>query len=360
MSKGKKTCFLLLILLVNMTALVSGCQRRDKEQYLTASGTIEATEVKVMAEVGGTLQDVAIKEGDMVATGQILACLDQSGYQIPVAQAEAGVEAAQAALAEARAGARSQEITAAEQEAARLEAGVRTAAEQVATLQEQVNLLADNLQRAQKLFQAGALPEQELRNRESQYNQARHQLEGTQAQLEGAKAQLEGARARLDLLRAGSTGYTLDRLAAGVKQNQSSLEQAQLNLGKTILKAPAAGLVSSVNYAKGELVRPGAEVATLLDTANLWLNVYIPENRLGEVKVGQAVQIQADPYPGQSFPGQVEYIAPQAEFTPRNVQTREERVNLVFRVKIRVTGGQDQLRPGLPVDVTFLPAEHGQ
>ncbi|MBC7323924.1 MAG: HlyD family efflux transporter periplasmic adaptor subunit [Moorella sp. (in: Bacteria)] len=106
----------------------------------------------------------------------------------------------------------------------------------------------------------------------------------------------------------------------------------------------------------GELVRPGAEVLTLLDTHNMWLNVYIPENRLGEVKIGQQVQIQIDPYPDQSFPGQVEYISPQAEFTPRNVQTREDRVNLVFRVKIRVTGGQDKLRPGLPADVTFLPA----
>ncbi|WP_258358545.1 HlyD family secretion protein [Moorella sulfitireducens] len=339
MGKGERTGLGLLAILLLILVLITGCQPREKEKLLKASGTIEATEIKVTAEVGGTLQDLTVKEGDTIPAGKIIGHLDQAAYQIQVDQAAAAVAAARAALAEARAGARSQEIAAAEQEVARLDA-------QVAAVQEQVTLLEDNLRRARELFQAGALPEQELVNLESQYNQGQHQLAA-------ARAQLEAAKSRLALLQAGSTPYTLDRLAAGVQQSEKNLALAQLNLNKTTLRSPAAGLVASVNFEKGELVPQGAEVVTILDLNNLWLNVYIPENRLGEVQVGQPVQITVDTFPGHSFPGRVEYIAPQAEFTPRQVQTTEDRVNLVFRVKILVTGGQDKLRPGLPADVTF-------
>ncbi|KFD42452.1 hypothetical protein DK28_0205390 [Peptococcaceae bacterium SCADC1_2_3] len=143
-------------------------------------------------------------------------------------------------------------------------------------------------------------------------------------------------------------------MTAATRQNEGSLELAQLNLKKTRLVAPANGIVAGCNFEEGELIRPGAEVVTLLDYKNLWLNVYVPENKLSQVKVGRRVQIQVDTYPGKTFSGQVEYISPQAEFTPRNVQTKEDRVNLVFQVKIRVIEGQEELRPGLPADVKFI------
>lgn len=330
-----------LILFTLLLTFFTGCQLFQREQPLTANGTIEATEVKVVAEVGGTLQKLAVKEGDRVQAGQLIALLDDSSYRLLTDQARAGLAGSQASLAEARAGARAQEIEAARREADRLEALAAGAREQAA-LQE------DNFRRTKELFQAGALPEQELFAAEVQYNTARHQLEA-------AQAQLEAARARLALLEAGSREQTIERLAAAVKQGESNLALARLNLEKTRLKAPADGVVASCNFTEGELIRPGAEVATLLNDRDLWLWVYIPENRLGQVKAGQPVQIRVDAYPGKTFPGQVEYISPKAEFTPRNVQTREDRVNLVFRVKIRVTGGREELKPGLPADVTFAP-----
>ncbi|MBE3572188.1 MAG: TolC family protein [Moorella humiferrea] len=243
MGKGKTASLVLLAVLILTLALLTGCQFQETENVLTASGTIEATEVKVIAEVGGTLQELTVKEGDTIQAGKINGRLDPALYQIQVAQAGAGVAAARAALAEARAGARSEEIAAAEQEVARLDA-------QVAAVQEQVTLLEDNFRRARELFQAGALPEQELVNRESQYSQTRHQLEA-------ARAQLEGAKSRLVLLQAGSTPYTLERLVAGVKQSEANLAVARLNLSKTALRSPAAGLVASVNFETGELVPPG-------------------------------------------------------------------------------------------------------
>lgn len=329
-----------LVLFALLFAFLSGCQFSfQKAQPLTANGTIEATEVKVVAEVGGTLQKLAVKEGDRVQAGQLIARLDDSSYRLLADQARAGLAGAQASLAEARAGARAQEIEAARREAERLAALAAGAREQAA-LQE------DNFRRAKELFQAGALPEQELLAVETRFSTARHQLEA-------AQAQLEAARARLALLEAGSPEQTIERLAAAVKQSESNLALARLNLEKTRLAAPADGVVAGCNFTEGELIRPGAEVATLLNDRDLWLWVYIPENRLGQVKVGQPVQIRVDAYPGKTFPGQVEYISPKAEFTPRNVQTREDRVNLVFRIKIRVTGGREELKPGLPADVTF-------
>lgn len=328
-----------LTVLTILSLFLAGCQSPKKEQTLTANGTIEATEVKVAAEVGGTLKKLAVKEGDRVQAGQVIGQLNERNYRVLVEQAGAGVAGARAALAEARAGAREQEIEASHREVDRLAA-------QVAGAQEQVALQEDNLKRTRELFRAGALPEQELVIREVQSNTARYQLEG-------AQAQLEAARARLTLLQAGSREQTIERLAAAVNQSEGNLELAQLNLRKTRLIAPVDGMVASCNFKEGELIRPGAEVVTLLNDRNLWLYVYVPENRLGQVKIGQPVQIQVDTHQGKTFPGQVEYIFPGAEFTPRNVQTREDRVNLVFRVKIRITKGQEELRPGLPADVTF-------
>jgi len=318
---------------------LAGCQFFQKDQPLTANGTIEATEIKVAAEVGGALQKLAVKEGDRVQAGQLIAQLDDSSYRLLADQARAGLTGAQASLAEARAGARAQEIEAARREAERLEALAAGAREQAA-------LLEDNFRRAEELFEAGALPEQERQAAETRFNTARRQLEA-------AQAQLEAAQARLALLEAGSREQTIERLAAGVRQSESSLALARLNLEKTRLAAPADGVVAGCNFKEGEVIRPGAEVATLLNDRDLWLWVYIPENRLGQVKAEQPVQIRVDTYPDKTFPGQVEFISPEAEFTPRNVQTKEDRVNLVFRVKIRVTGGREELKPGLPADVTF-------
>ncbi|OAT87081.1 HlyD family secretion protein [Desulfotomaculum copahuensis] len=339
----KRRCFIFPVLLTAVALLLAGCQSRGQAGPLTANGTIEATEVNVTARVGGTLQKLGVREGDRVKAGQSIGQLDTGSYRIQENQAQAGVAAAQAGLDEAESGARSQEIEAARQD-------VDALAAQVAAAQDQLTLQEDNLKRAQSLFQAGAIPEQALQEQQTACDTARHKLAGIQAQQ-------EAARAKLELLQAGSTPQALDRLSAGVTQSEDSLKLARLNLDWTRLVAPISGTVISRNFEPGELIHPGAQVVTLLDDRDLWLNVYVPENQLNQVNVGQPVQIRVDAYPGKAFPGRVEYISPQAEFTPRNVQTKQDRVNLVFRVKVRVTGGWEQLKPGLPADVTFTPPE---
>lgn len=338
-ANGVKPLFAALIYVLLLALLLAGCAVRGRP--LTANGTIEATEIKVVAEVGGQLKQLLVKEGDMVKAGQLVAKLDDEPYRILVEQVKAAVNTAEASLEEARAGSRTQEIEAARQEVDRLAA-------QVAAAREQLTLQEDSLKRAQALFNAEALSEQELVERQSHARVARYQLEA-------AEAQLEAARARLSLTQAGSRQQVLERLTAGVKQAQENLSLAKLNMQKTRLVAPSAGVVASRNFEEGELIRPGVDVITLLDNRRLWVNVYVPEDKLSSVRIGQNVQISVDAYPNRTFPGKVIYISPKAEFTPRNVQTKKDRVNLVFRVKIQVTGGQNALRPGLPADVTFAP-----
>lgn len=336
--------FIFSALVTAAVFFLAGChlrENREQAQPLTANGTIEATEINVTAEVGGTLQKLNVNEGDQVKAGQLIGQLDTGSYRLQADQAQSSVAASQASLGEVEAGARNQEIAAARQE-------VESLAAQVASARDQLAQLEANLKRAQALFQEGAIPEQALQEQQTAYNKALHQVDGTEAQQAAAQA-------RLELLQAGSRPQTLDRLSAGVRHSEVNLKLARLNLDKTRLVAPAGGTVITRNFEKGELIRPGSKVVTLLDESNLWLNVYVPENELGKVKVGQEVQIRVDAYPDKTFPGRVEYISPQAEFTPRNVQTKQDRVNLVFRVKVRVASGQDQLKPGLPADVTFTP-----
>lgn len=339
----KRRCYIFPVLFAAVVLLLAGCQSRGQTGALTANGTIEATEVNVTARVGGTLQKLGVREGDRVKAGQLIGQLDTRSYSVQENQAQAGVAAAQASLDEAKSGARSQEIAAARQ-------NMDALAAQVAAAQDQLTLQEDNFKRAQSLFQAGAIPEQSLQEQQTACDTARHKLAGI-------KAQQEAARAKLELLQAGSTPQALDRLSAGVNQSEDNLKLARLNLDWTRLTAPISGTVISRNFEPGELIRPGAQVITLQDDRDRWLNVYVPENRLDQVKAGQPVQIRVDAYPDKTFPGRVEYISPQAEFTPRNVQTKQDRVDLVFRVKVRVTGGWAQLKPGVPADVTFTPPE---
>ncbi|MDK2856208.1 MAG: rane fusion protein YbhG [Bacillota bacterium] len=340
MKAWPKISRLLLVLFVAAQAfLLVGCRSGTRADRLTANGTIEATEIRVVAEVGGVLKELAVKEGDRVKAGQLIGRVDAAPYQLAVGQAEAQVAEARASYEEALSGSRGQEIEAARQE-------VESLTHQVAAAEEALSLAEDTLRRTEQLFKEGVAPEQELVLRQNQANVARDQLESM-------KAQLAAARARLELLRSGNPKETLERLQARVRQSEENLASAKLNLKKTNLVAPAAGTVVSCNFTPGELVFPGSEVATLIDEQDLWLNVYVPENKLGRVRIGQPVEIRVDAYPGKVFSGRVVYISPQAEFTPRNVQTQEDRVNLVFRVKIKVTGGQEDLHPGLPADVTF-------
>lgn len=317
--------------------MVAGCN--GDKHALVSNGTIEADEVRVTAEVGGTVRELRVNEGDRVRAGQVVAVLSSDTLLSQVNQALAGLEASRAALAEAQGGSREQEIAAAQQECHRLEALVKVS-------EQDLSLAENTLGKYRQLYAEGAMSEQEFSVQSAATEKAR-------AQYEAAKAALEAARAKLALLREGASAETLQRLQAQVKASSAGAKEAQAYLDKTTLRAPTDGTVISCNFKVGEVVRPGAEVITLMDPRQLWLDAFVPEDRIGEVRVGQSVEVRVDGITDKTFSGRVTFISPTTEFTPRNVQTREDRVRLVFRVKIKLDEGQDELRPGMPADVIF-------
>ena len=142
--------------------------------------------------------------------------------------------------------------------------------------------------------------------------------------------------------------------AKQVDQAQASLELAQVNLTKTVLDSPISGTVSKCNTEPGELAQPGLPILTISQMAEMNLTIYVPESKIGLAKLGQEATVSVDSYPGQNFKGKVTYISTQAEFTPKNVQTVEERAKTVFAVKIKLSNPEQKLKSGMPADATIV------
>jgi HlyD family secretion protein len=300
--------------------------RRDAEptDRLLASGTVEATEARLGFEAAGALAEVAVREGDRVAAGALVARLESSEVEARRAQAAAQLAAARAALAELERGFRSEDI-------AQARAGVAAAAEQVADAERDAS-------RARMLFDGGAV--------------SREVQDKATMALEVARAQHTQTEERLHLLERGPRPEQIAAQRAQVDVAAAALQAAEAALAKRTLHAPLAGLVTTRHREPGEVVSPGSPVVTLLDPADRWVRIYVPENRIGAVRLGSEAVVLSDTYPDRRYRGEVTFVASEAEFTPKTVQTREERVRLVYAVDVRVLEDPGyELKPGMPVDV---------
>jgi HlyD family secretion protein len=174
--------------------------------------------------------------------------------------------------------------------------------------------------------------------------------------LANSRATRDQAVAQLDQLREGFRTEEIEGARADLQRAAADLELAELDLARCQLFAPAAGRVLSKSREPGEMVQPGTPVVTLGDLSRPWVNVYVGERDLGKVRLGMAAQVTVDSFPDQPFHGKVTFIAERAEFTPKNIQTPDERVKLVYRVKVEVETRDEALKPGMPAD-TVLPLE---
>ncbi|MCX7855353.1 MAG: efflux RND transporter periplasmic adaptor subunit, partial [Anaerolineae bacterium] len=181
----------------------------------------------------------------------------------------------------------------------------------------------------------------------------RAQVDAAEAQYRAAEAAVAQAQAYLDGLQAGPTPEEIATLEAQVRQAEAQLESARTVLTKLTLTAPVGGQVVEVVSHAGELAAPGVTLITLADLEQVTLTVYVPENRLGQVWVGQPVEVTVDSFPDRVFIGRVATIATEAEFTPRNIQTADERANMVFAVKVVIPNPDRALKPGMPADAVF-------
>lgn len=303
--------------------------RGDDGAGLAAAGTVEATDARLGFELPGRLVEIAVREGERVAAGQELARLDGSELEARRGQAAAQVDVARARLAELESGFRREEI-----EQGR--AAAAAAGERVADAER-------DLERTRMLFDGKAV--------------AREALDKSALALELARRQREQAASQLNLLERGARPEQIAGALAQVAQAEAAVETLDATLAKLRLVAPFAGVISVRHREPGETVGVGTPVLTLLDLDDRWVRIYVPENRLGRVALGQRAAITADTFPERKYEGSVSFIGSEAEFTPKNVQTNEERVRLVYAVRIRITGDPDhELKPGLPADVRLEEA----
>ncbi|HEX8723924.1 MAG TPA: HlyD family efflux transporter periplasmic adaptor subunit [Gemmatimonadaceae bacterium] len=292
-----------------------------------ASGTVEATEADLGFQLPGRIASVGPHEGDRVKAGDTLAMLDRTDLAARQAQARAGLAAARAALLELERGARSEELAQARE------------ADSTATAR-----LADaqrDFDRTQRLFQGGAL------SRES-FDKASLALDVAR----GAKAQ---ADQQLQLVVSGPRRERIDAQRAVVQQAEATVRQADAAMDNGVIRAPFDGVVTVRDREPGETVGAGAPVLTVMNLRDRWVRIYVREDRVAAVRLGEPATISTDTYAGKTYPGEVSFISSEAEFTPRNVQTTQERVKLVYAVKVRITGDTTtyDLKPGMPADVAL-------
>jgi len=323
--------------------LSAGCSA--KPETPTFTGTVEATEVEVSSEVGGTVKEVFVSEGEKVRAQKQLLQIDPTVLQLQLEQALAALESAKAKLVEARSGAKAEEIEHAMAGVEHAEAAAEGAEKALSTAEE-------NLERIEALYDSGVVSKQEVDEARARYDQCLTNFETARARVKMAKAQLA-------LIRSGVKKETLQVLEANVKQAEKAVRLAEANLKKTDITAPIDGVVASVNISPGEMVTPGTSLITIVDIDNLWVEVFIPERILGRIYLGQEVNISSTSYPGKKFRGKVSYISPEAEFTPEKANTEEERADKVFKVKVRVLEGLDVLKSGMSADVTFPGLDRG-
>lgn len=320
----------LLILSLLVLAVAAGLYFQSRpvpdSGVLRVSGNIEITDAEVSFKIAGRVVERSASEGESVKAGQSVARLDTSELAQEVALRSAEVRAAEASLAELVTGSRPEEIAQSEAVVRRMQADVARA--------------RADFKRLKKLYEQDNVSGQD-------YDAAKSAVEVTTAKLGEAQEQLR-------LVQKGPRIEKVERARAQLQQAKEALALAETRLGYATLTSPLTGVVLSHNIEPGEFVAPGTPIVTVGDLAHVWLRAYIDETDLGRVKVGQVVKVTADTYPDKVYEGRVSFIASQAEFTPKSVQTKKERVKLVYRTKITVDNPHMELKAGMPADARIV------
>lgn len=440
-----------ILVVVLIGAVVFGwsyvdAQRGTDPNSFVASGTIEAEEVSISAEVGGRIDRVTADEGDRVAQGDVLVTLDSALAEAQLEQARAAIDVAKASLAAVERGPRDEDVRQLEaalaqaiaqrdaakrawehaqaaledpqelsakidaarpqvemararldallkgpndEQIAEAEAALRVAQNQLYGVQASADaqmgsgrvIFTQEMKEAQsgvayeqvkmaeaRLAQLKALPDEEaVRQARAALEQAESnlrdllamkekplalmaQVDATAGQYRVAESGVEVARARLDAAKAGATMEQVEVARAQVRQAEAAAGIVEAQISKMTLRSPINGLVTKRLARVGETASPGMRLLVVADLEEVKLVVYVPETKVGVIKVGQKTEVSVDSYPGEVFIGEVVYISSEAEFTPRNVQSQRERANTVFAVKIRIPNQDHRLKPGMPAD----------
>lgn len=351
---------------------------RHGAETLRLPGTVEVQEVRLGSKVGGRVVSVGVKESDTVEPGKVLVTLESDDLTARRDKARAKVAAARANLDKANAGPLAEEIAEAEAVAraarhrfAKARTGFRE--EQKRQSGEELAAAAADLRQAEEEYSkvrqlreagAGALADHDnakaARDRaESRMRAARAALDllntGTrQEEIDEADADLARYESRLKLLRRGTRAEDKAAARAAVAEAEAELAEAEVNLREAVVVAPERCRIETLAVRPGDLVPAGRQVVLAHRTGDLWVKVFVPSTDLGKLRLGQAVEVAVDSHPGERFAGQIVHIATSAEFTPRNVQSIDERRHQVFAVKVHVADPDSVFKSGMAAEV-FVP-----
>ena len=296
---------------------------KDKSAGLTLFGNVEVREVAPGFKTAGRIAEILTDEGRVVSEGDVLAKIESAELEKAVEQAIAVLDEAQARLDEISAGSRKQDIA--------------QASAVVAQAKAELDKADKELQRADFLYNSGAISAQKSEDAKKGFDVAFNSHKKAD---QAHSLAVEGARKE-----------TIRAAQARVGQAEAALSLASERLKDATLYSPVSGIILHRNMEPGEAAGVGAPVVSIGDLKNPWVRVYVKEDKLNTVKIGQKASVSVDSYPGRVFEGTVSHIASEAEFTPKNIQTKEERVKLVFAMKVSVKNDGLELKPGMPADV---------
>ncbi len=311
------------------------CNTPAPTDHLRVSGHVEATETRVAAEAGGRILTLAVNEGDRVQQGQTILTLDTRDVQLAIDRAKAELAATEAQLRLVKAGARVEDIRQAESQ-------VDTARADVAAARSELSAAEQDLTRFDTLLANNSGSRKQRDDAEARRNGARDRV----ASLE---SRVTTAQEALQKLRAGARTEEVDAAKARVAAATAQIAALEKTLSDATLHSPITGVVTEKLVEVGEVIPPRAPALVVVDLDHAWADVFVPEPTVPQLKIGQAATIFTDAG-GAGIKGTITYISPKAEFTPRNVQTAEERSKLVYRVRISVDNKGGVLKQGMPVE----------
>ena len=323
----KKAAIAGIVVIIGLIVfIVKQTLTRHEDGIIAVSGNVEVTETDTGFKRQGRIEKLLTDEGLQVKEGDPIAVLDSIEIQSEAAQSNALLQEAQSRLSELKAGSRPQELEQAK-------ASVQTAeAELVKAKKDHERYVA--------LYEKGAV--------------SAEQRDAMKKSRDVAVSQHQKALEALSLVREGPRKEEITAAESRVRQAEAGVTITETKMKDTVLYSPISGTVLKKNVEAGEIVSAGMPVYTIGDLGNPWIKVYVKEANLGLVKLGQKAEIRVDSYPNTVYEGKVTFISSEAEFTPKNVQTQEERVKLVFGVKVSVKNVNDELKPGMPADVKIL------
>jgi HlyD family secretion protein len=318
-------------LVITLVTLLAGCrwpwESDDNHKPIVLSGTVDARQIDLSFQAPGRIAKLLADEGHRVEAGDAVAELDPTDLQLAVVRARAQAESARKTFSVLRAGSRPQEVRAAVAAVAQAEADKRFADQEVVRATDLV---------AKQFF-------------------AHEELDRARSGADVAAAKLEQARQTLSLVREGPRKEDIERAQADLAAAEAAQRSAEQQLSYVRLTSPAAGVVSVRLAEAGQVVAAGQPVFRLAQLDRPWVRAYLPEPDLARVKLGQAAEVRVDGLPGRTFKARLAFISPQAEFTPKTVETRALRVDLVYRVTVEVDDAGTELKIGMPADVTLAP-----